>query len=907
MTKLHILVKLIVLFVFTISSLSGQVTKVNYYMEYDTSTCWYDIFIIVKEGESETVLERAQFNSQISFITPYNSTALIAQTHNPRSDNINGGGVTPIGWNYSQQIDFPTLNPELTYRTIVPELNPVGFYDSLYVDDTIKILSLDISLPQKEDHQKVRFFINGVDQSPNSGDFSNGFSIGNPDPDYETNEPTTFAPPSTVSFTIDTTSGDLIIDTEPLTSSCQNITSYQWYGPNGYVSSNADVFVSPYNNEAKGVYTLFIEDDFGYIDTLFISVGSTAFEYGILSDLRIDASPYNIGLHLPLMGDLDLDGTVTLQYRLHGQINYETGAKTVRAHDSMIVDGTFLNQNFHAGSILFTNPNTLYDLRIIYENPESGIIQIDTTILTPQELFPISSDTFYVSPGNGGGSGTLNDPYLGLQNAIDEVEAGDHLLVNDGLYAPFTIITEGSASNPITIESKNLHGAIIDGNNTSEGIITLGSFNTMMSYIIIDGFEIRNGKWAIDAQNTHDVLVRNNKIYDVDNGYINRRENGNEFNQIITNNSFIGRTNWPQTNGNIPSERGIDLRGSLNVVSNNFISNFGDGISTDGPPYGLSFGLDIFGNEITRIVDDLIEIDGTTSNSRVYQNKLLNGRAGVSISPLLGGPAYIFRNEIINTEFSAIKLNREPTGIFIIHNTLLNSGYGLSSPSGWQSTQFINNLVLSKEYVYEEFSLVNNGLYLYDYNGYFSERAGTPAEPWFKWDNNTYNSLSDLQVINTESNSIEIQSSDLVNVSIPTAFDIEVASTDNDLMPAMGASLINKGQVLDNYNKFIVEDGLPDLGAYEFNANMTTYGPDFINACEKNDVSNMVWNGSMGEGWFQKYNWTPCGIPTALSTVTIPGNLLNYPYNNTSAECGDLQLLGDGKMNLYKTSLEVNN
>ena len=48
--------------------------------------------------------------------------------------------------------------------------------------------------------------------------------------------------------------------------------------------------------------------------------------------------------------------------------------------------------------------------------------------------------------------------------------------------------------------------------------------------------------------------------------------------------------------GKIPSERGIDIRGNRNVVSFNSISDFGDGISTDGAPYKVSYALDIHNN-----------------------------------------------------------------------------------------------------------------------------------------------------------------------------------------------------------------------------------------------------------------------------------------------------------------------
>jgi hypothetical protein len=481
------------------------------------------------------------------------------------------------------------------------------------------------------------------------------------------------------------------------------------------------------------------------------------------------------------------------------------------------------------------------------------------------------------------------------------------IIVLDGEYDPFTMIAGGELGTPIHLKAKNLHGATIDGDNTITGIITLGTATTTIGNIIIDGFIIQNGKWGIDAQNTQNILVKNNRVIDVDYGFVNRRELGLELNQEICNNEFVGRTTWPQTDGNIPNERGIDIRGNRNIICDNSITYFGDGVSTDGPLYGVSYGLDIFGNFISKVVDDLIEIDGSVSNTRVYQNRLMNGRAGVSLAPVLGGPAYIYRNEIINTEYSAFKLNRSPAGIIINHNTILNGGYGMSSPSGWQNTKFENNLILSDAYVYEEYELVNGGDYTFENNGYYSNRNGTAAQPWFKWDNIKYNTLLDLQSISTESNSLNVVLTEFVTATIPTSFDTEVLATTNDLLPIPSATFINGGKILSNINIGIVHDNMPDLGAYEFGNPAVNYGVDFVAICELNNHSLMTWNGSVNKGWFEKYNWTPCGIPTKLTTVHIPSGLTRYPLKNTPAMIKNMNIFGVGELEIYKTDLNIGN
>jgi len=113
--------------------------------------------------------------------------------------------------------------------------------------------------------------------------------------------------------------------------------------------------------------------------------------------------------------------------------------------------------------------------------------------------------------------------------------------------------------------------AIVDGGNTSSGVIVLGDFTTdSLQHIIIDGFKIQNGRYGIDAQHTQYITIKNCWIEDVTWGYYNRRENGWEHDQYITNNYIEGRTAWP-TGGS--SHRAVDIRGNRNVVSFNTIEN----------------------------------------------------------------------------------------------------------------------------------------------------------------------------------------------------------------------------------------------------------------------------------------------------------------------------------------------
>ncbi len=603
--------------------------------------------------------------------------------------------------------------------------------------------------------------------------------------------------------------------------------------------------------------------------------GQDAVDY---QHLRMDATFQHISCNVAIGGDDNGNSEMEILYKLQSTSNYLQAAQCMRAMPSMIVDGSALNMNFHAGSAMFLEVDAMYDIRIILSDPDGGNTTIDTTIKTkayPER--PPMANIISISALDGSDA---------IQSAINMANAGDIIEVDNGMYGAFEIDKDS-----VFIVAKNQGGAIINGNNTDRGIITIGNFSDSTQHIFIDGFIIRNGRWAIDAQNTQYLTIQNCSITDVGYGIVNRRANGWEHDQYITNNKFEGRTIWPQSDGNIPGERAIDIRGNNNVVSYNTITDFGDGITTDGPPYLISYSLDIHHNDISRIVDDLIEVDGMVSNSRVYSNRAYNGRAGVSLAPVFGGPAYVFRNEFVNMENSTYKMNRKPAGLYIIHNTAIQEGDGMSSPAGWQNTIMKNNIVYAGNYCFQEYGLVSGSTDDWDFNAYYSSRAGSSGEPWFKWNDVRYADLSELNTnTNIEANGMKIEISNLTNISLPTDPFTEVFSTSFDLSPVANASHLNNGQSLQNINLPYVSDGMPDIGAREYGAQPERYGHDFNNVCGNASSMILHWNGSVSHSWTDRHNWSPCGLPTSETTVIIPDGLVRYPSVFLYSEIGELRL-----------------
>lgn len=547
------------------------------------------------------------------------------------------------------------------------------------------------------------------------------------------------------------------------------------------------------------------------------------------ASIRIDATFNHIAINHSIINDDNRNSSLTLRYRPVGTQEFLNGAMTMRAYPGMIVAGEATTRNFHAGSIMFLLPDTSYEIECVLTDPDGGL---NTTVLTAStKAIPEPDENGterYVAPGNGGGSGTSADPFLGLQAAADNAQPGDRFVVASGTYAPFALTANGTLESPISFLSEIPRAAVIEGGGTNVGVITLGTFDEISAHVIIDGFTIQNGARGIDAQNTQFVTIRNCIIQNVDYGYVNRREFGNEQDQYINNNLIIGNTAWPQTG--TPNERGVDIRGNRNVVSFNTIRNFGDGISTDGPVYELAYALDIHNNDIINAIDDLIEVDGIVSNTRIYANRCFNGRAGVSLAPIYGGPAYVFRNILYNLDNSAFKMNRSPSGMVVTNNTIVSSENAFESPDGWQNTFYRNNVMIASRYCFEMFGLVAGSTDDWDYGAFYSSRGGQTGTEWFKWNNIRYATVPVLQSSGLlHANAIEIAVSDFENVIIPEPYPVSYEPSDRDFTPTANAPVINSGTILDQLNDGFVSDGLPDRGAIEFGVTPPRYGHLFDN------------------------------------------------------------------------------
>jgi uncharacterized repeat protein (TIGR01451 family) len=606
--------------------------------------------------------------------------------------------------------------------------------------------------------------------------------------------------------------------------------------------------------------------------------------------LRADATFQNIGVIWEVSGDDNLNSHMTLEFRPQGSAVWQPGAFAMRAYPTILVDGAPLGLDYWAASAMFLQAGQAYELRLTISDPDGGgdVRTITTATRNPLAIDPAGQQR-YVIPGNGGGDGGPGNPFQGLQAAADAAQPGDVFHVAAGTYAPFQLLTSGAPGHPISFLADS-PAAVIDGGDTDRGVVTLGEYDQNLSYVILQGFTIQNGLWGVDAQRTQDIAILNNLIQDVDFGVLNRRDGGLEANQTVCDNTILGRVAWPGTG--IPEQRGIDLRGTGNVVCYNRVRNFGDCVSVQ-PFTGPSYGNDVFGNDAAYCVDDGIEIDYNQANVRVWRNRVMDARMGVSVQPIRGGPAYILRNEFFNLESNPIKLHNQTTGLFIAHNTGVKLGDGQGDDGAmWRNAVFRDNLFLGTSYAFEFTTVPDEGFRDFDYDAWGTTRAdGSPSDPYFKWNNVRYSRLADLQTLGVELHGVAASFSDLVNAALPASWDQDVPPGNRDLRLAANAPEIDAGVPLPNLDDAFTLSGTPDLGAFEYGLPQPEYGPR-PQAPDLSGSAKQASAAALSDGEVVTYTVTILNRGAALSapavlTDTLPASL-DYLPGSLSASSGSV-------------------
>lgn len=310
--------------------------------------------------------------------------------------------------------------------------------------------------------------------------------------------------------------------------------------------------------------------------------------------------------------------------------------------------------------------------------------------MTKNELRPgfdileprLTPSTFYVSPtGNDNAAGTQQAPWQTLQQAANEVVAGDTVEVEPGDYAGFVMgwnnPQNGTAAAPITWNAEPGVTITSRNNETADGIDL-----EYCSYIVINGFAVTNTGGTITRAGI--------------------RAAGESEGDVIEHNNVDGCGEWgiftafansalilDNVASNSQTQHGIYVSNSSDndvVEGNTVFGNYDCGIQFNGD---ISQGDDgIMSDEL--IEDNVIYDNGTgggsaincdgLQNSRIVNNLLYDNHAsGISLFQIDGGGPSIdnvvVNNTIVNAADSrwALNIQNGSTGNTVYNNILYDA------------------------------------------------------------------------------------------------------------------------------------------------------------------------------------------------------------------------------------------
>jgi hypothetical protein len=363
--------------------------------------------------------------------------------------------------------------------------------------------------------------------------------------------------------------------------------------------------------------------------------------------VRAYATIHSIGIEWEMTGDSNHDARAAVQYRARDTKTWASALDLVR------VD--YKGFNGFAGSVLFLEPDTTYEIMVNLSDPDGGGDSRVMTIRTRSlPSLPARGRTLHVVPGSGGGDGSVANPFRGVAAAQAVARPGDIFLVHAGDYGGRIAFNKGGTAGGNHIVWKGAG----DGETRFDGI------DIAASHLWIEGVTIRNrpnGIYSIGAPT--EIVVTRNRL--VNNHYgIHLGQGGS--NWYIADNDITGDTDAASES---LSGEGIELNHSSgHVVAHNRITRVADGISSP------DTNVDIYGNDIFDTSDDGIEVDGGGANVRIWGNRVHNAvHTGISFQPQAGAPWYIIRNQLVGFKYGAFKF-RTTDRFVLLHNTIVTWG-----------------------------------------------------------------------------------------------------------------------------------------------------------------------------------------------------------------------------------------
>ncbi len=525
-----------------------------------------------------------------------------------------------------------------------------------------------------------------------------------------------------------------------------------------------------------------------------------------------------LGVKLPISGDDNYNAAVTVRFRESGTQSWSTALPLFRVHPNTVANYSIVPQ--FSGSIFDLKPGTQYDIEL-HAHDDDGPVDRVFTITGTTRPVPSDPDTPRVR--------NVSD-MSSLRSALQSARPGDVITLANGVYrGSFTGIgASGTAQNPIVIRGASQDGVILDG----AGCGVCNVIEVYGSYTYIENLTIQNAQRAIRFQgnNTIGNVVERVQIKNTVMGIGGK---GTQYDYYIADNILEGRLRWPRVytddNGAHSNDDGISVSGFGHVVAYNRISGYGDAMKT---LYNGARAVDFYGNDVLWTYDNALELDGSEGNARAFRNRFTNTYMPISVQPVHAGPAYIFRNVVVNAVSEQIKFHaelsggvHEPNGVLVYNNTFVSPQHALlvTTPAASHHIVLENNLFVGPDPI--PYEMVHWDAPIDD--GTFNANAYSPDGRMF-WHflslggTQVWSGFSQMQAAGMESRGMVLLRSPFAS-GLLAPLSYRPLLSPQDVTPGATAPVVDAAIVLPNINDSYDGAG-PDIGAIERGCSEPAYG-----------------------------------------------------------------------------------
>lgn len=541
----------------------------------------------------------------------------------------------------------------------------------------------------------------------------------------------------------------------------------------------------------------------------------------IVSDVIVDPPTLCcLGFSVPISGDDNDNATATIEYRQAGTSTWFDGLPLLRVRPELTSGetppGTYglpVPDTQFAGSLFGLAPATDYDVRLSVSDPDGGDRVQNVAVST--RAMPVDDPT---SP-RVVAVASLAELYA----AIGTAQAGDVIELAAGTYAgPVTIDVDGTVDNPIIIRGASADTVTIDATGSTYGVTLSGEHN------YLEDVTVTGSQWGARSSNTVGTVIRYSRFIDVARGIF--AKSGSNLGFYICDNVLEGTHSWPTIDNTTWDDEGITVSGQGHTICHNTLSGFGDALGLAKSTSIPNIAIDFYGNDVKWTGDDGMELDFAHRNVRAFDNRITNVSMGVSLQPVWGGPVYIFRNVFLNIASSAYKLNNDPNGFYIYHNTSARTlGAGNWGAWAWTSLGYTQS---DGDPAYAgNFEMKNNILVGQSGPAFVTTeliRAEIDSNGWlpdgpFRFFDTTFSDLADVQGGSAYEASGRILDSQTFTVPLVLPADYMTFWADTDVSLAPASLAVDAAVPLPNINDGYAGSA-PDLGALEAGQASPEYG-----------------------------------------------------------------------------------